>query len=109
MKRRFCVVNCATIALCIDPFRGGSAALWLISWRLVQGIGGAMLFANSTAILTDSFPRNDVDLHWGHPWWCASRNQLEGCLPRIGVIWNHWHNLVVVLTARSGKEESEAH
>ena len=31
-------------------------ALWLIVWRVVQGVGGAMLFANSTAILTDAFP-----------------------------------------------------
>jgi MFS family permease len=30
--------------------------MWLILWRVVQGVGGAMLFANSTAILTDAFP-----------------------------------------------------
>jgi MFS family permease len=30
--------------------------LWLIIWRIVQGIGGAFLFANSAAILTDAFP-----------------------------------------------------
>jgi MFS family permease len=35
-----------------------AAALWLIIWRVVQGIGGAFLFANSTAILTDAFPAN---------------------------------------------------
>jgi len=52
----FALFTVATIALCIDPFRGGSAALWLIGWRLIQGIGGAMLFANSTAILADVFP-----------------------------------------------------
>ena len=32
--------------------------MWLIIWRIVQGIGGAFLFANSTAILTDAFPAN---------------------------------------------------
>jgi MFS family permease len=32
--------------------------LWLILWRVVQGVGGAFLFANSTAILTDAFPAN---------------------------------------------------
>src|SRR6202000_2875039 len=37
---------------------GPNAALWLIIWRIVQGIGGAFLFANSTAILTDAFPAN---------------------------------------------------
>jgi MFS family permease len=30
--------------------------MWLIVFRLVQGVGSAMLFANSTAILTDAFP-----------------------------------------------------
>jgi MFS family permease len=35
---------------------GSAGALWLIGWRIVQGIGGALLFANSTAILTDAFP-----------------------------------------------------
>ena len=35
---------------------GGSGALWLVLWRLVQGVGGAMLFANSSAILVDAFP-----------------------------------------------------
>ena len=46
----------ASIALALDPFAGGGGALWLILVRVVQGIGGAMLMANSTAILTDAFP-----------------------------------------------------
>src|SRR5213080_620770 len=29
----------------------------LILWRVVQGIGGAFLFANSTALVTDAFPK----------------------------------------------------
>jgi MFS family permease len=37
---------------------GVAGALSLIIWRVVQGIGGAFLFANSTAILTDAFPAN---------------------------------------------------
>ena len=36
--------------------RGDAAALWLIGWRIVQGVGGACLMANSSAILTDAFP-----------------------------------------------------
>jgi MFS family permease len=54
----FVVFTIAAVALCLDPFTGGPAAMWLIVWRFVQGIGGAMLFANSTAILTDAFPAN---------------------------------------------------
>jgi MFS family permease len=30
--------------------------MWLICWRLVQALGGAMLMSNSAAILTDAFP-----------------------------------------------------
>ncbi|MBA8989269.1 EmrB/QacA subfamily drug resistance transporter [Curtobacterium pusillum] len=52
----FVVFSIGSIALALDPWTGSHGALWLIIWRLVQGVGGAMLFANSTAILTDAFP-----------------------------------------------------
>ncbi|MEV0356870.1 MFS transporter [Nocardia sp. NPDC050697] len=52
----FSVFAVSAVALSIDPFHGGSGALWIIVWRVVQGIGGAMLMANSSAILTDAFP-----------------------------------------------------
>ncbi len=52
----FAVFTFASIALSLTPGHGSSAALWLIGWRVVQGIGGALLMANSTAILTDAFP-----------------------------------------------------
>lgn len=54
----FLVFTISAIALVFDPFLGGAGALWLIGWRVVQAVGGAMLFANSTAILTDAFPPN---------------------------------------------------
>ncbi|MFD5473167.1 MFS transporter [Streptomyces sp. NPDC127105] len=52
----FLVFACASVALSLDPFRGGAGALWLILWRVVQAFGGSMLTANSAAILTDAFP-----------------------------------------------------
>jgi MFS family permease len=52
----FVVFTVASIALSLDPFLHGAGALWLIGWRVVQAVGGAMVFANSTAILTDAFP-----------------------------------------------------
>jgi MFS family permease len=54
----FAVFTIASIFLTITWMHGTAAALWLIIWRIVQGIGGAFLFANSTAILTDAFPAN---------------------------------------------------
>jgi len=54
----FLVFTIGSIALALTWMDGVTAALWLILWRIVQGIGGAFLFANSTAILTDAFPSN---------------------------------------------------
>jgi MFS family permease len=52
----FLIFSAASLALSVDPFRAQAGALWLIGWRLVQAFGGAMLTANSAAILTDAFP-----------------------------------------------------
>jgi len=52
----FAVFAATSIALSFDPSRGGHGALWLIAWRALQALGGAMLTANSAAILTDAFP-----------------------------------------------------
>src|SRR5882757_2408075 len=51
----FAVFTIASILLSFDPLHGSAGALWLIGWRLLQAFGGAMLTANSTAILTDAF------------------------------------------------------
>ncbi len=52
----FLVFTIASVGLSFDPFMGAHGALWLIAWRFVQAFGGAMLMANSAAILTDAFP-----------------------------------------------------
>src|SRR5205807_621369 len=52
----FVVFTATSILLSLDPFDGGQGALWLIGWRVLQALGGAMLTANSAAILTDAFP-----------------------------------------------------
>jgi MFS family permease len=54
----FAIFTIGSIFLTITWQHGSAAAMWLILWRIVQGIGGAFLFANSTAILTDAFPAN---------------------------------------------------
>ncbi|MEU3511982.1 MFS transporter [Streptomyces longwoodensis] len=53
----FAVFTFASILLSFDPFDGGHGAMWLIAWRVVQAVGGSMLAANSAAILTDAFPK----------------------------------------------------
>jgi MFS family permease len=61
----FAVFSVASIILALDPMRGGGGALWLVLWRLVQGVGGAMLFANSSAIIVDAFPAQQRGLAMG--------------------------------------------
>ena len=51
----FAVFTLASIALAATPLTGTQGALWIIVVRVVQGIGGALIMANSTAILTDAF------------------------------------------------------
>jgi MFS family permease len=52
----FAVFTVASVALALTPMSGSAGALWLIGFRVVQGVGGAMIMANSTAIITDAFP-----------------------------------------------------
>lgn len=52
----FAIFTVTSIVLSLDPFDGGAGALWLIGWRVAQAVGGAMLMANSAAIITDVFP-----------------------------------------------------
>jgi MFS family permease len=61
----FAVFTVAAIALSFDPFHMGPGALWLIGWRVIQGVGGAMLMASSAAILTDAFPANQRGMALG--------------------------------------------
>jgi EmrB/QacA subfamily drug resistance transporter len=52
----FLVFTVASVALALSPATGPDGALALIALRIVQGVGGALLMANSMAILTDAFP-----------------------------------------------------
>jgi MFS family permease len=61
----FAVFTIASILLSLVPVSGAEGAVWLIGWRLVQGVGGAMLMANSTAILTDAFPATERGMALG--------------------------------------------
>jgi MFS family permease len=52
----FAVFTIASLLLFLTPGSGNTAATLMIVFRLIQGIGGGFLFANSSAILTDAFP-----------------------------------------------------
>jgi MFS family permease len=61
----FAVFTVFSILLSVTWMTGSSGALWLIAMRIGQGVGAAMVFANSSAILTDAFPANERGLALG--------------------------------------------
>ena len=85
----FAVFTVAAIALSFDPFHLGAGAVWLIVWRVVQGVGGAMLMASSSAILTDAFPANQRGMALGVNMVTAVAGSFLGLL--IGGALAEWH------------------
>jgi len=61
----FAVFSVFSVLLAVTWLHGTSAALWIILMRVLQGIGGAMLMANSSALLTDAFPADQRGLALG--------------------------------------------
>jgi MFS family permease len=61
----FAVFTVFSILLSVTWMHGSAGALWLILMRVGQGVGGALLFANSSAILTDAFPTHQRGLALG--------------------------------------------
>ncbi len=55
----FLIFTVGSILLSLTPNTGDLGATELIFFRIVQGVGGAFLMANSAAILTDAFPHNE--------------------------------------------------
>jgi MFS family permease len=61
----FVIYTVASLLLTVDWMTGAAGAIYLIILRLVQGVGGAFLLANSAAILTDAFPSNQRGMALG--------------------------------------------
>ncbi len=73
-------------------------ATQLIGWRIVQGIGGAFLFANAAALVTDAFPRRQLGLAMGTNTMVAAVGLvigpvLGGALVSLGWQWVFWFNV----------------
>src|SRR6201990_3250372 len=84
----FAIFTVAAIALSFDPFRLGGGAVWLICWRVIQGIGGAMLMACSAAILTHAVPTRQRGMALGVNQVAAIAGQFLGLL--IGGLLSEW-------------------
>jgi len=61
----FAIFTVFSVLLAITWMHGTAGVLWLIAMRIFQGVGGAMLMANSSAILTDAFPQHQRGLALG--------------------------------------------
>lgn len=106
----FLVFSLASLALSLCPWTGSQGAMWLIVFRVVQGTGGALIMANSTAILTDAFPLRQrgtamginmvaaiagsfigliaggllADIHWRAVFW------INVPIGLFGTVWAYW-------------------
>ncbi len=74
----------------------------LILWRILQGLGGAFLFANSAAIVTDAFPREQLGVAMGTNTMVAAIGLvigpvLGGALVDISWHWVFWFNVPFAL------------
>jgi len=81
-------------------FAGGGTEL--IVWRVLQGIGGAFLFANSAALVTDAFPKEQLGLAMGTNTMVAAVGLvigpvLGGALVAISWHWVFWFNVPFAL------------
>jgi EmrB/QacA subfamily drug resistance transporter len=85
----FAIFTVSSAALALTPFTGTKAALWLIIIRIVQGLGGAMLTANSVAILTDAFPPNRRGMALGINQVAALGGSFLGLV--LGGVLAEWH------------------
>src|SRR5690242_684452 len=99
-------------------FSGGGTQL--ILWRVLQGIGGAFLFANAAALVTDAFPKRELGLAMGTNTMVAAVGLvigpvLGGALVAIEWPWVFWFNVpfaligcvwgLLVLEERSGRSD----
>jgi len=70
----------------------------VILWRILQGIGGAAIFANAAALVTDAFPRRQLGLAMGTNTMVAAVGLvigpvLGGALVEISWHWVFWFNI----------------
>src|SRR3954447_18623770 len=95
----FLVFNAASLGA---GFAGSCTEL--ILWRILQGMGGAFLFANSAALVTDAFPKEQLGLAMGTNTMVAAVGLvlgpvLGGALVAVSWHWVFWFNVPLGLAA----------
>jgi EmrB/QacA subfamily drug resistance transporter len=97
-RKRAYVVGFAIFSLASLGAGFAANGTQLIMWRVLQGIGGALLFANASAIVTDAFPQRQLGLAMGTNVMVAAVGLvigpvLGGVLVMIAWQWVFWFNV----------------
>lgn len=85
----FLIFTIASVLCALVPNTGSAGALELIGLRVVQGVGGAMLTANSTAIITDAFPADRRGFALGVNQVAGIGGSFAGLV--VGGLLSEWH------------------
>ncbi len=97
-RRRLFVAGMAVFTLASLGAGFADSGTALILWRIVQGVGGAFVFANAGALVTDAFPREKLGLAMGTNTMVAAVGLvigpvLGGWLVEFGWEWVFWFNV----------------
>ena len=91
---------CAFVVFSLASLGAGfsSSGTELILWRILQGIGGAFIFANAPALVTDAFPKHQLGIAMGTNTMVAAIGLalgpvLGGVLVAISWHWVFWFNV----------------
>src|SRR3954454_24760400 len=85
----FLIFTLGSIGCALVPSSGSAGALEIIIMRVVQGVGGAMVMATSTAIITDAFPPDRRGFALGVNQVSALAGSFFGLV--IGGVLSEWH------------------
>lgn len=115
----FAIFTAGSILLSLTWGHGIDGEWQLIIFRFVQGIGGAFLYANSTAILTDAFPPKQRGLALGLNGVAALAGATLGSAGRaLGghslarrlfaecPVWIGWHHLGLYCLKRTSHQKA---
>lgn len=97
-RKRLFVAGMAVFTLASLGAGVAGSGTELILWRVVQGVGGAFVFALAGALVTDAFPREKLGLAMGTNTMVAAVGLvigpvLGGWLVRFGWEWVFWFNV----------------